>query len=73
MLRNLKKHIDHVKTQVPYALTGAGLAILGYIIVGLLGLSPIIALVVGVAAIIGIVHFFGKKTDEETLKAVNKN
>ncbi|NNU14929.1 sodium:proton antiporter [Parvularcula sp. ZS-1/3] len=29
-------HIEHVKTQLPYALTGAGLATLGYLVAGLL-------------------------------------
>jgi len=64
-------HIDHVKTQVPYALTGAGLAILGYAIVGLLSHSPLLAvitaLVVGVALIFAIVQFVGKSTMEEDL------
>jgi len=60
-------HIDHVKTHAPYALVGAGLAILGYLIVGVLGLSPIVSLIVGITAIIAIVHFFGKSTAEKDL------
>lgn len=62
-------HIDHVKTQAPYALTGAGLAILGYFIVGILELSPLIALLVGVVLIYFIVHFFGKSVKESDLLA----
>ncbi|MTI65975.1 MAG: Na+/H+ antiporter NhaC family protein [Firmicutes bacterium] len=60
-------HIDHVKTQAPYAITGASLAILGYFIVGVLGLSPIVSLLVGIIAIILIVKFFGKSTKENEL------
>ncbi|MTI68865.1 MAG: Na+/H+ antiporter NhaC family protein [Firmicutes bacterium] len=60
-------HIDHVKTQAPYAITGALLAILGYFIVGVLGLSPIVSLLVGIIAIILIVKFFGKSTKENEL------
>ncbi|WP_069649354.1 Na+/H+ antiporter NhaC family protein [Caloranaerobacter ferrireducens] len=60
-------HIDHVKTQIPYSLTAAGIAIIGYIIVGVFKLNPIVSLVVGVALLVGIVHFFGKSTAEEDL------
>jgi Na+/H+ antiporter NhaC len=30
-------HIDHVKTQTPYALVSAGLAFIMYVIVGFIG------------------------------------
>lgn len=71
-------HIDHVKTQIPYALTGAGLAIIGYLIVGLIPwnfsnstlnllVGPIIAIIVGIVGVIGIVKIFGKSTAEEDL------
>lgn len=60
-------HIDHVKTQIPYSLTAAGIAIIGYIIVGVFKLNPIVSLIVGVALLLGIVHFFGKSTAEEDL------
>ena len=30
-------HIDHVRTQLPYALIGGGVAVLGYVLVGVLG------------------------------------
>ncbi|EOD01505.1 Na+/H+ antiporter NhaC family protein [Caldisalinibacter kiritimatiensis] len=69
-------HIDHVKTQVPYALTGAVLAILGYIIVGLSGLGTIpallISLVGGVILIIVIVQVLGKSVAEEDLLEAEK-
>ncbi len=56
-------HIDHVKTQIPYALTAAGIASLGYFIVGVIGLPVWVALIFGIAAIWAIVHFFGKKPE----------
>ncbi len=62
-------HIDHVKTQAPYAITGAVLAMLGYFIVGMLGLSPFIALAIGIILICLIVHFFGKSVEESDLIA----
>lgn len=61
-------HIDHVKTQAPYALTAAVVALLfGYIPAGF-GLSPIILLPVGVVVLYLFVRFYGKSTDIEDLK-----
>ena len=60
-------HVDHVKTQVPYSLTGAGVAIFGYLLVGLFGLNPWIVLAIGITLIFAIVHFFGKSTVTEDL------
>ncbi|HHX77482.1 MAG TPA: Na+/H+ antiporter NhaC family protein [Firmicutes bacterium] len=56
-------HIDHVRTQIPYALTVAAVSgIAGFIPAGY-GLSPIISIVLGVGALIAIIHFFGKKVE----------
>jgi len=62
-------HIDHVKTQIPYALTGGLFAIIGYLIIGLVPwkYSFILSLVVGVAGIIFFVRTFGKSVKEEDL------
>jgi len=62
-------HIDHVKTQIPYALTGAGFAMISYIIVGAFNsvLGTILALVFGFVGIYILVKLIGKKTDKETL------
>ena len=57
-------HIDHVKTQIPYALTGAGAAFIGYLITGIFNLPIWVALVVGVAIIWAVLQFFGKKPEE---------
>lgn len=62
-------HIDHVKTQIPYAITGAGFAMVSYIIVGAFNsvLGTILALVFGFVGIYILVKVIGKKTDKETL------
>ena len=53
-------HVDHVRTQLPYALTVAGAAILlGYIPVGF-GLPPVIGLLLGSAALFGVVRWLGR-------------
>lgn len=55
-------HIDHVRTQAPYALVCGGAAILvGYIPAGF-GVSPIITLPIGMALLFVIVRFYGKKS-----------
>jgi Na+/H+ antiporter NhaC len=54
-------HIDHVRTQLPYALVVAGLSIfLGYIPTGY-GVPGWVMLLIGFATIILIVRFAGKK------------
>ena len=62
-------HIDHVKTQIPYALVGALFAIIGYLIIGLVpwDYSFIISLVVGFVGIIFFVRTFGKSVKEEDM------
>ena len=49
-------HIDHVKTQLPYALVAAIASFIGYLIVGFAGLSSFIGL--AVAIVIMLVIFF---------------
>jgi len=56
-------HIDHVRTQMPYAITAAVFAIIfGFIPAGF-GLSPWISLILGLISITLFVKFFGKKID----------
>ncbi|WP_427337768.1 Na+/H+ antiporter NhaC family protein [Caloranaerobacter sp. DY30410] len=58
-------HIAHVKTQLPYALTVALVAILvGFIPVGF-GINPYISLSIGTIVLFGILYFFGSKVTEE--------
>jgi len=64
-------HIDHVRTQIPYAIT-AGLiaAMLGYLPVGL-GFQNIGLFALTLCAIIVLVRLAGKKVDLEPLKTVD--
>jgi Na+/H+ antiporter NhaC len=56
-------HIDHVRTQLPYALTVAMVSILlGYVLTSLL-VPPLITLIIGCICIFGIVMIFGKNKD----------
>jgi len=66
-------HMDHVRTQAPYAIVGASTAIIGYLIVGILGLSPIIALIVGMILLYLFVQLFGKSVKESDLLAEEKS
>lgn len=54
-------HLDHVKTQMPYALTVAGVSVVSYLIAGIFtALNPLIILLIGVISIILLVRFIGK-------------
>lgn len=66
-------HIDHVRTQIPYALTGAAVsAVFGFIPAGL-GVHPLISIVLGVIALIIFVKFVGKSTaTAEDIQAAGK-
>lgn len=56
-------HIDHVRTQIPYALTVAAVAgVVGFIPAGL-GLSPLVTIPLGIVVLVAIVQIFGKSTD----------
>lgn len=57
-------HIDHVKTQIPYALFVASITVLfGYIPAGL-GISIYIVIPISIIAVFVGVQLFGKKVDE---------
>ncbi len=58
-------HIDHVKTQIPYALTVGGVAILAGTIPTALGMPPFIGFIAGFGAIILIVELLGKKVENQ--------
>jgi Na+/H+ antiporter NhaC len=56
-------HIDHVRTQLPYALTvGAVSLIFGYLLTAL-GLPAPLSLLVSLAVLVLIVYLFGKKSE----------
>ena len=55
------RHIEHVRTQAPYALVTAAVAIfLAYLPVALLGASPWLCLAIGAATLFLIVRLFGR-------------
>ncbi|MGH8194098.1 MAG: hypothetical protein ACREQ8_06835, partial [Woeseiaceae bacterium] len=56
-------HIDHVRTQLPYALTVAGVAMLVGNIPASLGLSPWISLGIAAVLLAGILRYFGRTTE----------
>ena len=64
-------HIDHVRTQLPYALiVGLSSMVLGYL-PSAYGLNPFISILLIFASLIVFLIFFGKKVD--TFKAVEEN
>lgn len=57
-------HIDHVRTQMPYAISVAAVALLfGYFPAGW-GLNPFVSIIFGVGALYCIVRFVGKSTED---------
>jgi Na+/H+ antiporter NhaC len=56
-------HIEHVRTQLPYALL-VGIVALGIgTIPGGFGMPPWISIVVGIVVLWGVLKFFGKKAE----------
>lgn len=55
-------HMDHVRTQLPYALVVALVGMVVGDIPTAYGLSPWVSLGLGVAILVGVVRFFGKPT-----------
>ncbi len=56
-------HLDHVRTQLPYALTAAGIAILFGILPASFGVPAWIAVLVGIAAAVLAVRALGKPVE----------
>lgn len=53
-------HIDHVRTQLPYALVCAGIALVGgYYLTGI-GINVFISIIVGIGLAVAVLKFFGK-------------
>ena len=57
-------HIDHVKTQLPYALTVGGTAlVLGYLLTAV-GLHPFISITLSIVLLLLVLRFFGRPVDD---------
>jgi len=57
-------HIEHVRTQMPYALLVGAVAIGIGTIPGGYGLPPWISLIVGIAVLVGLLRYFGRNAGE---------
>ena len=57
-------HIEHVRTQMPYAILVGVVAVLFGTIPGAFGLSPWILIIVGVAVLYGVLRYFGRSADD---------
>jgi Na+/H+ antiporter NhaC len=58
-------HIDHVRTQLPYALVVAAVAMAVGELPAALGLNPWISVVIGLAILYGILLVLGKRVEDE--------
>jgi Na+/H+ antiporter NhaC len=59
-------HIAHVKTQLPYALcVGIVSIVVGFIPAGF-GFNPFVSLLIGAAALIGVIYVLGTKTNQQS-------
>lgn len=57
-------HIEHVRTQMPYALVVGAVAILFGTLPAAYGVSPWISIVSGIAILFGVLRFFGRNADD---------
>ncbi len=57
-------HIEHVRTQMPYAMLVGTVAIAVGTIPGGYGFPPLLSSVLGVAILIGVLRYFGRKADD---------
>jgi Na+/H+ antiporter NhaC len=56
-------HIDHVRTQIPYAITVGVISVTAGTLLSSLGLHPLLALLIGVGSLIAIVELLGKRSE----------
>jgi Na+/H+ antiporter NhaC len=64
------RHIDHVKTQAPYALLTAAVALIaGYIPAAMFGVPPWVSLISGAVILAACIRFFGKPLQSEVTLA----
>ncbi len=63
-------HIDHVRTQAPYAIVTMLVAMLvGYFPCAFFGWSPWLSLLLGVGVLALILRFYGERADDEPAPA----
>ena len=57
-------HMDHVKTQLPYAITVAAVSLIIGLVPAALGLSPVISIALAAVTLWMIVKFYGKDSEK---------
>jgi Na+/H+ antiporter NhaC len=57
--------LDHVRTQLPYSLTVAAVALLCAYIPSALGLNPLLSLAISVPVLLAILFAFGRRTEKQ--------
>ena len=65
-------HIDHVETQLPYALLTAGICVPIYLLVGFAGMGPALALPIGLAAVFFVFKAISKDTSDTSMEAAEE-
>lgn len=61
-------HIDHVKTQIPYSLTVAIIAVVvGYLPAAMIGINPFISLLIGYALAFAAITIMGKEVENKAV------
>ena len=63
-------HIDHIKTQIPYALTVAAITGLTGFIPAALNVHPLISILLGMVMVFAVVRFAGKKVDGISIEEI---
>jgi Na+/H+ antiporter NhaC len=59
-------HIDHVRTQLPYALLAAGIAMLvGDLPTAIWGVNPLVSIILGLVLIYLVLRFVGRPVEDE--------
>ncbi|EOC99275.1 Na+/H+ antiporter NhaC family protein [Caldisalinibacter kiritimatiensis] len=68
-------HIDHVKTQIPYSVTCAIIAIMvGYIPAAILDINPLISIIIGYILAALVIKLYGKEVESpEFMKEIQEN
>ena len=56
-------HIEHVRTQMPYALLVGSVAIAVGTIPGAYGLPPLVSIIIGAVILFGVLGYFGRKAE----------
>jgi Na+/H+ antiporter NhaC len=65
-------HVDHVRTQLPYAVTVAAVAMLVGDIPSAYGLNPGIGLLLGLGLLYGALRLLGRRLDEDTVQEIEE-